>query len=56
MNPGSKQAIEAGCTCPVMDNANGEGIYLNELLCFWYNAECPVHKNQNLLCCKNGAN
>ncbi|MCD1645291.1 hypothetical protein [Aurantimonas coralicida] len=24
-NPGSKAAIDAGCTCPVLDNGHGKG-------------------------------
>lgn len=41
-NPGSKEAIELGCTCPVMDNHHGrgyqgvEGIYI-------YNGDCNLH-------------
>lgn len=25
-NPGSPEAIKAGCTCPVMDNRRGQGV------------------------------
>ena len=25
MNPGSDEAIAAGCTCPVIDNGHGRG-------------------------------
>ena len=25
-NPGSDAAIEAGCTCPVLDNGHGKGV------------------------------
>jgi hypothetical protein len=39
-NPGSPAAIKIGCTCPVLDNARGEGID-NGL--FWMNRKCPVH-------------
>lgn len=39
MNPGSPEAVEAGCTCPVLDNAHGEGIRG----AFWINDDCPVH-------------
>jgi len=40
--PGSRAAIEAGCICPVIDNAHGrgyrdvEGIYI-------YTCGCPLH-------------
>jgi len=37
--PGSPEAIQNGCTCPVLDNHNGEG----QDGAFWINAECPVH-------------
>ena len=42
MNPGSAEAITAGCQCPVMDNNRGyrapwppDGWYIN--------MECPIH-------------
>ena len=35
--PGSKEAIEAGCTCPVLDNADAQGVV--EII----NEECPIH-------------
>ena len=37
--PGSDAAIEAGCTCPVLDNHHGckaDGNY-------WINSGCPLH-------------
>ena len=42
-NPGSPEAIEQGCTCPVMDNANGRGAWGSEGESFWINADCPIH-------------
>ena len=44
-NPGSQEAIEQGCTCPVIDNHYGEGAYNDEngKPLFWMNCECPVH-------------
>jgi hypothetical protein len=43
-NPGSKEAIEQNCKCPVMDNHNGKGFhYGTDEPCFWINAECPLH-------------
>lgn len=45
-NPGSEEAQEQGCICPVMDNNHGQGIpdgkggYV-----FWMNDNCPVHAN-----------
>ena len=44
-NPGTQEAIDAGCTCPVMDNGRGwgfcgmgggKGIYC-------YSEGCPIH-------------
>ena len=42
-NPGTQAAIEAGCTCPWMDNRNG--VVLNESgqRTYWYSSDCPVH-------------
>ena len=28
LNPGSREAVKAGCTCPVLDNEYGEGAYI----------------------------
>jgi hypothetical protein len=41
--PGSREARENGCTCPVLDNNFGEG-YFNDGKIFVYNMECPLHK------------
>lgn len=48
LRPGSDEAIKAGCTCPVMDNAHGKG-YLGGVkdedgnTVFVYNGDCPIH-------------
>ena len=39
MNPGSKEAIEKGCTCPPYDNNHGKGGYKGTIV----HAECPLH-------------
>lgn len=44
-NPGSAEAIEQGCICPVMDNNNGAGIIMDGEQVFWYTEGCPVHHN-----------
>lgn len=50
MNPGSKEAREKGCTCPVLDNAHGKG-YMGGVrdkdgnLIFVINFDCKVHNN-----------
>lgn len=43
-NPGSKEATDAGCKCPVMDNNYGSGIptSIGEPN-FWINDNCPIH-------------
>ena len=40
--PGSKEAIEQGCICPVMDNEYGRG-YMGQEGVFIYSTSCPVH-------------
>lgn len=45
-NPGSDEAIEKGCLCPVIDNAGGAGIPGTENTNnpnFWINELCPLH-------------
>ena len=46
LNPGSTEAIEEGCTCPVLDNCHGKGIPMTEHdedMAFWITAGCPLH-------------
>lgn len=38
--PGSEEAIEAGCECPVIDNEHGKGV--GDGL-YWMNGGCPLH-------------
>lgn len=48
ITPGSKEAINKGCLCPILDNNNGEGAWGtqnkpdSEKL-FWINSDCPLH-------------
>lgn len=44
-NPGSQEARDIGCTCPVLDNHYGEGAYNDKegVPLFWIAEECPVH-------------
>ncbi len=45
-NPGSTEAIEAGCKCPVLDNEHGAGCGWtgeNGQPLFWVNGGCPIH-------------
>jgi len=44
-NPGSAEAVEQGCTCPVIDNCYGEGIPMGKdgSPLFWHSENCPLH-------------
>jgi len=50
-NPGSRDALDAGCICPVMDNAHGRGARLDEdgQPMFVMVVGCPVHSPQEAL-------
>jgi hypothetical protein len=48
-NPGTKEAIEAGCICPVLDNNYGKGIPIKTKdgtiqTGYWMDGACPIHK------------
>ena len=38
--PGSYEAIQQGCTCPVDDNGHGQGIGGEY---WWITRDCPLH-------------
>lgn len=44
-NPGSQEARDRGCQCPVLDNAHGRGAWGSEGddAVFWIAEGCPVH-------------
>ena len=42
-NPGTDEAQNMGCKCPVMDNHYGRGYY-HDGKTFVYNMSCTVHK------------
>ncbi len=42
LKPGSEAAISAGCLCPVVDNAHGQG-YMGMDNVFVMQANCPIH-------------
>lgn len=42
-NPGSDEALDLGCTCPVLDNSHGYG-YKG---IFVMNGPCPIHGVKN---------
>jgi hypothetical protein len=44
-NPGSDEAIEQGCTCPVLDNGHGDQT-LGDTRGFWITSGCPLHDKQ----------
>lgn len=41
-NPGSREAVATGCTCPILDNAHGRG-RMGLGWDWWINLECPQH-------------
>jgi len=42
--PGSREASEQGCTCPVLDNNHGAGFpWGGEGMSFWITEGCPLH-------------
>ena len=44
--PGSPEATEHGCTCPVFDNCKGRGCGLTDKegeLLYYINEKCPLH-------------
>ncbi len=42
--PGSDEAIERGCTCPVIDNGHGKmERYVDGERVWWIDSECPLH-------------
>ena len=48
-NPGSKEAQEMGCTCPVMDNHYGKGFMQGDNgPMFWMTKDCGVHWMPNM--------
>lgn len=43
-NPGSDEALNLGCICPVLDNCHGRGLGDNGEKHGWvYRMDCPVH-------------
>lgn len=48
-NPGSKEARDRGCLCPVLDNGHGHGcgrVDQRGIPLFWVDAKCPLHGTQ----------
>jgi len=42
LNPGSQEARDAGCICPVLDNSYGKGYYMQPGV-FVMREDCPLH-------------
>jgi hypothetical protein len=42
-NPGSPEAVEHGCTCPVIDNHYGRGMPYPDGARFWISGDCLLH-------------
>lgn len=42
-NPGSRAAVELGCTCATIDNHYGDGISIEHGPWFWISMDCPLH-------------
>lgn len=42
-NPGSREAVTAGCTCAVKDNYHGDGFMWRGQRVFWMTVDCPLH-------------
>ena len=42
LEPGGREAVKRGCTCPVIDNHHGRG-FQGKRGCHIITAGCPVH-------------
>lgn len=42
-NPGSNEAVAAGCVCPVLDNHHGKGMPYPDGPAFYVNENCKLH-------------
>lgn len=41
--PGSAEAVDLGCTCPIIDNRYGKGWPTEEGPHYWTDENCPLH-------------
>ena len=44
--PGSPEALKAGCTCPISDNAGGKGFMCISDV-YWMSEGCPIHGKES---------
>lgn len=51
MNPGSPEAIKAGCECSIFDNRMGKGAMLDDdgKPLFWHNQHCKLHGDAQIV-------
>ncbi len=43
-DPGSNEAVSRGCTCPILDNAHGEGWLVGSgEIVYFISQGCPIH-------------
>lgn len=54
--PGGLEAVEKGCTCPVVDNNHGRGQpHIGDEVIYFVAEDCPVHhKSCPTRCCDVG--
>jgi hypothetical protein len=47
-NPGSDEALDMGCSCPVLDNHHGKGFPWpsSQSPSFWINETCKLHNKE----------
>lgn len=48
-DPGTDEALNEGCICPVLDNGRGRG-YMGQDGVFIYTLGCPVHVDEDDPC------
>jgi len=49
-NPGSREARDGGCICPVMDNNNGRGYFqTDDGPVFVMHSDCPMHGDEHVV-------
>lgn len=41
--PGSREALDAGCICPVLDNGHGNLSLAQDRGGWWITVGCPIH-------------
>lgn len=50
LKPGSTEAVDAGCTCPVFDNRKGRGKWkdANGVTVWVISGDCPLHGSKEV--------